>query len=67
MAACRSEFTVVVAEDGEVRAFCRGGEGQLGLSTTEQQLLPARVRGREAFDVLIIMVVTGDLFFPTDK
>ena len=59
MAACGYDFTVVVAEDGEVRAFGDGEGGKLGLGTTAQLLLPARVGGREVFDTLVVMVATG--------
>ena len=59
MAACGWHFTMVVSEDGEVRAFGRGGEGQLGLGTTAHNLLPARVGGREVFDARVVMVATG--------
>ena len=59
MAACGGDLTVVVAEDGEVRVFGRGDAGQLGLGTAAQQLLPARVRGREVFNALVVMVATG--------
>ena len=59
MAACRGDFTVVVAEDGEVWAFGTSSEGQLGLGTTAHHLLPARMGGREVFDALVVMVATG--------
>ena len=55
--ACGCDFTVVVAEDCEVLGS--GDEGQLGLGTTAQHLLPARVGGREVFDALVVMVATG--------
>ena len=60
MAACGYDFTVVVAEDGEVRAFGNGDEGQIGLGTAAEHLVPARVGGREVFDALVVMVATGD-------
>ena len=59
MAACGWDFTMVVSEDGEVRAFGRGSEGQLGIGTTAQHLLPAHMGGREVFDTLVVMVVAG--------
>ena len=60
MAACGYDSTVVVAEDGEVRAFGSGSEGQLGLGTAAEHLIPARVGGREVFDARVVMVATGD-------
>ena len=59
MAACGWDFTVVVAEDGEVRAFGSGDEAQLGLGTAVEHLMPARVGGREVFDARVVMVATG--------
>jgi len=43
MAACGRNFTVVVTEPGDIWAWGRGRAGQLGLNTSENQLLPARV------------------------
>jgi alpha-tubulin suppressor-like RCC1 family protein len=49
MAACGVYFTVAVAEDGELLAWGKGEEGQLGLSVHYAQY-PARAGGPELFD-----------------
>ena len=42
MAACGSDFTVAVTEDGELFACGQGGHGQLGLGAAMHQQQPAR-------------------------
>jgi len=60
MAACGSDFTVVVTEPGDVWSWGEGGAGQLGLNTLEDQLLPKRVAGHEVFGARMVMVSAGD-------
>ena len=59
MSACGRGFTLVVTEGGVVRACGEGHQGQLGLSSREHQLLPARVGGREDFDARMVLVAAG--------
>ena len=42
MAACGSDFTVAVTEDGELLAWGNGGHGHLGLGDVLHQQQPAR-------------------------
>ena len=50
MAACGSDFTVAVTEDGELFAWGDGGHGHLGLGAVLHQQQPARAGGPELFD-----------------
>ncbi len=50
MAACGSDFTVAVTEDGELLAWGEGGHGHLGLGAVLHQQQPARAGGPETFD-----------------
>ena len=50
MAACGSDFTVAVTEDGELFAWGAGGHGHLGLGAVLHQQQPARAGGPEMFD-----------------
>ena len=45
MAACGSDFTVAVTEDGELLAWGEGGHGHLGLGAVLHQQQPARAGG----------------------
>ena len=47
MAACGSDFTVAVTEDGELFAWGEGGRGHLGLGAVLHQQQPARAGGPE--------------------
>ena len=49
MAACGSDFTVAVTEDGELFAWGEGRLGHLGLGAVLQQQQPARAGGPELF------------------
>ena len=49
MAACGSDFTVAVTEDGELFAWGEGGYGHLGLGAVLHQQQPARAGGPEMF------------------
>ena len=49
MAACGSDFTVAVTEDGELFAWGEGGRGHLGLGAVLHQQQPARAGGPELF------------------
>ena len=59
MLTCGWDFTVVVTEDCEVRAFGCNRMGKLGLGTTTQHLPLAQSGGREVFDELVVMVAAG--------
>ena len=50
MAACGSDFTVAVTEDGGLFAWGAGGDGHLGLGAVLHQQQPARAGGPEMFD-----------------
>ena len=50
MAACGSDFTVAVTEDGELFAWGEGRHGHLGLGAVLHQQQPARAGGPELFD-----------------
>ena len=49
MAACGSDFTVAVTEDGELFAWGDGRDGHLGLGAVLHQQQPARAGGPEMF------------------
>ena len=49
MAACGSDFTVAVTEDGELFAWGEGRHGHLGLGAVLHQQQPARAGGPEMF------------------
>ena len=49
MAACGSDFTVAVTEDGELFAWGNGMDGHLGLGAVLHQQQPARAGGPEMF------------------
>jgi len=59
MAACGEDFTALVDEHGEVWAFGSGGP-HLGLGTDADQVLPARVFGRDLFGDVVVLVATGE-------
>jgi len=58
--ACGTSFTVVVSEQGDLWAFGEGADGQVGLGTNANQLLPACVGGAdELFDGEAVAMVAA--------
>jgi alpha-tubulin suppressor-like RCC1 family protein len=61
MAACGSDFTVAVTEDGELLAWGDGRDGHLGLDAVLHQQQPARAGGPELFgNQRIRLAAAGD-------
>ena len=60
--ACGNDFTAVVVEKGDIWSFSKGADGQLGLDTDADQLLPACMGGAdEVFGgEAVVMVAAGD-------
>jgi len=57
--ACGDSFTVLVTEKGNVWAFGKGDQGQLGLGNDSHSPLPALVGGCEVFGEKVVMMAAG--------